>query len=583
MVWKDKSVHWLSGAGRVFYSDDGYLKRMEGVNMDISERKETELAMRKAKEAAEAGNRAKSTFLATMSHEIRTPLNGVLGMLEVMSQTPLNSEQRSTLEVIRQSGKSLQRLIDDILDLAKIDAEKVELDPHAASLHAIITDVQALYGGMAASHGLDFTCTVDPDISPALMIDSARLKQILNNLISNALKFTQKGGIEVAVDRKGVDQTTEWLQFRVSDTGVGIREEFQNRLFEPFMQAGSSISSQYGGTGLGLTICKRLTELMGGTVRLASQPGEGTTFTINLPFEFADPADLPDTSAQHHQQAIEDITSRRRAPPTIARAEAEGSLVLVVDDHPTNRMVLLRQLNMLGYAAECAQDGIEGFELWQSGRFSLVLCDCNMPRMDGYELTRTIREEESASGSKNPIPIIACTANALSGDAERCLAAGMDDYLPKPTELVQLLEKMDIWLPLPEDADLLPPASADDGQDIDAARMPDQVSPLDPSALAGITGGDQGMRREFLQDFRQTSDSDADNLEQAVAAGDITLITRTAHRLKGASRVVGAELLARASERLERAGRSEDWADIERGIEIFRQERARLNDHIDRL
>jgi two-component system sensor histidine kinase EvgS len=263
--------------------------------------------------------------------------------------------------------------------------------------------------------------------------------------------------------------------------------------------------------------------------------------------------------------------------PDIARAESEGTLVLVADDHPTNRKLLVRQVNMLGYAAESVENGVEALAKWRSGRFGLVITDCNMPEMDGYELTRTIRELQSASGAKR-IPIIACTANALGGEAETCIAAGMDDYLAKPVELKDLAKKLDHWLPLPE---IAPRPQQPDAPrpDLDPQK---RAAPVDRSVLAAICGGDVAAELEMLADFRRVNDADAAMLELAVQKRDMPQVSNASHRIKGASRTVGANALAAACEHLERASAAQDWKTIEANMDAFRRELERVNDYCDR-
>jgi CheY-like chemotaxis protein/HPt (histidine-containing phosphotransfer) domain-containing protein len=298
--------------------------------------------------------------------------------------------------------------------------------------------------------------------------------------------------------------------------------------------------------------------------------------TVSLPI--ANPQDLPKTEPEGTRDLLSDTTRMRRMAPSAAQAETEGTLVLLVDDHPTNRLLLMRQVKTLGYAAESAENGVDALNKWQSGRFSIVITDCNMPEMDGYELARSIRKLESANGGGR-IPIIACTANALGGEAEICFAAGMDDYLAKPVDLTELMKKLDQWLPIPEtEAE----HASFSGTRSDASA-PRAAVPVDRSVLAEISGGDVAAEREIFLDFRRVNDEDAAMLKQAVTNSDIPQVTRASHRIKGACKMVGAMGLASVCEHIEHASRANDWNTIRVYMGAFHQEWMRLNAYFDAL
>jgi len=526
---------------------------------DVTERRAMDAALREAKEEAEAATRAKSTFLATMSHEIRTPMNGVLGMLELLSLTRLDREQRTTLEVIRQSGRSLLRIIDDILDFSKVEAGKLDIHPEPASIPDLVRRSCDMYRGSASSKGLRVERSIDERISTALLVDPVRLQQILGNFLSNAIKFTNRGGIKVQVDLLSRAEGAERVRFTVEDTGVGVSPEDQEHLFAPFAQVGASLGAR-GGTGLGLAISRRLADMMGGTIEMHSEPGVGTRMALTLTLRIADPVTLRAPQARDAVN-VGPCANGCRDSPSPDEAAREGTLVLVVDDHPINRMVLQRQVNALGYAAEVADNGVEALRQWESGRFTLMLSDCNMPEMDGYELARRVRLAE-ARGGRRRTTIIACTANALGGEVDKCFEAGMDDYLAKPVDLARLGEKLGRWLPLP--------------------AHPDDVV-LDPSVLAEVSAGDSSLEREIILRFYGENVADVRTLERAFRANELEELTRCAHRMKGAARTVGAKRLAAACESLERAGRSNDRAGIEASLGGLNEELARLDTHVQHL
>jgi signal transduction histidine kinase/CHASE3 domain sensor protein/ActR/RegA family two-component response regulator/HPt (histidine-containing phosphotransfer) domain-containing protein len=537
---------WVHKHARLRRLEDGSLL-WTGYWSDITERKEMEQALRDATAAANLANRAKSVFLATMSHEIRTPMTGVMGLLELLSLSRLDGEQRAAMTVIRESGRSLLRIIDDILDFSKIEEGRMTLAPVPASLRDAMHRACAIHSGIASSRGLLLEHAVDPRLGAAHRFDPLRVGQILNNFISNAVKFTEEGTVQVAAELVEREGDVERVRLTVTDTGIGVPPEMIAELFQPFAQGGSQIAATYGGSGLGLAICRRLAHLMGGTVAMESSLGRGTRMVFELDLPMADVADVLRTAPQAAERQLADSVSGRRAAPTAEEAEAEGTLVLVVDDHPTNRLVLSRQVTTLGYGVLMAEDGVEALALWKSHRIGMVLTDSNMPNMNGYELARAIRKLEAANGGHR-VPIIACTANAMSSEAARCAAAGMDGCLIKPVDLLELLQNMEQWLPLPLGA-LAPalPALPAEGE-----------APYETELLDVISGGDPAIERQLLDDFLRANASDLHGLREAAAVEDLPEVGRLAHRMMGAAQTLGARRLLAACRDISAGAREGD-------------------------
>ena len=574
----DGSIRWLQSGAVPTLVEDGSLM-LNGYWVDVTQHHEMEDALEEARAAADAANRAKSSFLAAMSHEIRTPMNGVLGMLELLSLTQLDNEQRANVQVIQDSGRSLLLIINDILDFSKIEAGMLELRPEPTLIADVVYGVRDIYSGTASAKDLLLTATVDPRISPAVTVDPLRLRQILNNFLSNAIKFTAEGSVAINVELVERKDGTDIVRFAVTDTGIGISPENQKKLFQPFVQAEGDTTRRFGGTGLGLVICKRIADLMGGTIEMDSALGHGTTMMLRVALPIADPALI--TARDEGRSISATMLERRRAAPDADTAAAEGTLVLVADDHPTNRLLIKRQLGLLGYAAETAENGREAFEQWKTGRFSLIISDCHMPEMDGYELTRAVRAAERGNGGGR-MPIIACTANVLEGEAEACLAAGMDGYLAKPVELPALLGLLDRWLPLP--ATSTAKERVKTAKSVNQHPSDDAVSsPIDQAKLAEVSLGDAAFERDMLTGFREAAETDREELTAALASDDYAEIAKISHRIKGASKTIGAMLLAEVSEQMERAGRAADPDAVATSREPLFSEMERLTKFLEPL
>ncbi|MBK5255609.1 MAG: response regulator [Vicinamibacteria bacterium] len=707
-VLVEMSVNYLPySGGRIFCfaRDITERKAVQDALVQLNEDLEVRVSMRTedlegARKEAEDANRAKAAFLATMTHELRTPLNGVIGMLDVVRQTTLERHQIEMLDLISESGLSLLSIVDNILDFSKIEAGRLGLEVLPFSLQEVVERACSVVAPMAEKAEIELTMFTDPKLPPLVLGDAARLKQVLLNLINNAVKFSSRQGRPARVSVRAVvaAQTARdvALEFEVKDNGIGMDAATQAALFKSFTQGDSSISRRFGGTGLGLTISRNLVELMGGKITVVSEPGRGSTFRVRISFQRAeekkpgavgtpelaglscvvigDPkglhgdlaayleaagaavdkvldletaakrsashptgllvwildlqdgapsletlraaeADRPEGQTRfvlvgrgrrrkprprakgvfevdvnllqrevfldavaraagrpERENATTPIMIRRvpTAPPSREDARARRRLVLVAEDNEVNQMVILRQLALLGYAADVAPGGREALERWRTGDYSLLFVDLHMPDMDGYQLTAAIRVQE---GAEEHAVIIALTADVLKGGAQQCRDAGLDDYLCKPARLSEVKAMLEKWLPLNGQAA---------GPKI--AGKPGGEAPLGPSldiaVLEELVGRDPDVIRDFLRAFWISTSKTTSELNAACARKDAAMVADLAHKLKSPARSVGALRLADACEGLERAGRDSDFAAIEEQLPGFEEERVRVEAYL---
>jgi len=503
---------------------------------------------------AESTAKAKSEFLATMSHEVRTPLNGVLGIAELLLDTPLDRDQRDYVNTILDSGRGLLAICNDILDFSKIDAGKLDIETIAYDPVGLIEDVLALFGPRASAKGLVIDYHIAPNVPRDLLGDPARLRQVLCNLVGNAIKFTVSGGIEI--DLKIADQTPEGLMlcFRVKDTGVGMTEEQQARLFKPFSQAESSISRRYGGTGLGLMICHRLIELMGGTLQVHSAPGVGSTFTFTMRGQAAAPGSAP-------------MKTNVRVP---LERRFTGR-ILLVEDNMVNRKVAVATLKGLGLEVIEAENGRLALDTVRREQISLILMDVNMPVMDGIEATRHIRSAEAIGELQGRRPIIALTANVMRDTVDACFNAGMDGFLPKPFQRQQLIDLLNAWLAAARE-----PLQASDGQ-APAGVLSNSAADatIDGAAVHKVRAA---MGEDFpllLSEFLSSTSRLVAAVTEGAARGDAPTIAKHSHTIRSSAATMGASALATLAANLERLAH-ERSVDLKPTVEALRAEFERV-------
>jgi signal transduction histidine kinase/CheY-like chemotaxis protein/HPt (histidine-containing phosphotransfer) domain-containing protein len=661
---------------------------------DFRERARIAEALKLAEKKAQRATRAKSEFLAAMSHEIRTPMNGVIGMLELLQQSSLVGSQLEMARLTRESADTMLRIIDDILDFSKVEAGRLEIERHPFSVREAVEKSCGLLNRFAERKETTLTVFCDPAISAQLLGDATRLRQVLVNLVNNAIKFSSSlghpGRVAVRTRRLDSDKGTCNVEFSVRDNGIGIDEATRARLFTPFTQADASTTRRYGGTGLGLAISKQLVELMGGSIAVESQLGKGSNFIVRIPFateaqsaagaelsselqgirclvmggalqltedlasylaadgasvqraadarerrrwteaqssglavwviEIGDAipdvkelleaahmrSDLPvgivliasarsqrkpaahaerfvlidgnalsrqalvtavcsaaGRTAREPEQAASHLRLAYKDTPTREEAIRQNSLILVAEDNEINQRVISEQLHLLGFAVDVAGDGREALSKWRSGEYSLLFADLHMPEMDGYALTLEIR---LAEGGRSRIPIIALTANALQGEAERCRSVGMDDYLTKPAPLAALSEMLERWLPR---ATLEPPHAGEG-----------RSGATDLSVLAELVGDDPRLIADFVREFSASAARLADDLGNAARAGHTQEVADIAHKLKSSARSLGAMKLGDLCASLEEAGRARELQALAALVPSFRAELTAVQDEL---
>ncbi|MCR4411800.1 MAG: PAS domain-containing protein [Thermoguttaceae bacterium] len=669
-TWPDGRITWVATTKMPLRDRDGRIVGVFGISRDITERKQAAEALRAAKEAAEAANRAKSAFLANMSHEIRTPLNAIIGMTEFVLDTPLSPQQRDYLAVVQESGESLLTILNDILDFSRIEAGKLALDSAPFDLREVLFDAVNAFSLRARRKGLELACHVDPEVPRAVVGDGNRLRQVLAHLVGNAVKFTDQGEVHLRVECQPEPNDEVSLVFTVSDTGVGIPHDKKELVFAPFEQADSSTTRRFGGAGLGLAICSRLVELMGGRIWVESEPGQGSVFRFTARFPRAERGKAPVRLApaivrgarvlvvdanDSDRHALEELFARWGTRPSAAsdvreamslleescllsdpfrlavieevlpeldgfclaewirrhaqlgrmsivmlssaspadnaaqcqalgiasylvkpvrpselldavaaalrsaaieeepplrgrRARIRPLRILLAEDSLVNQKLAIGLLQREGHAVTVANNGREAVARAESQSFDVVLMDVQMPEMDGLEATAAIRQREQGTGRH--VPIIAMTAHALQGDRERCLEAGMDEYIAKPIraqQLLGLLETMFGAAPCPRAGD--EPKTAIDGPDWE-------------QALAGLQG-DRELLQVIVDTVLEESTRLLDDIRRAVAAGDAAALRLAAHTLKGSVRHFGTSVVFQKALELEQMAHAGCLAEAE--------------------
>jgi PAS domain S-box-containing protein len=558
--------------GYILRNHDGRAVRMIGSMMDITKLKR-EMELTRAHDAALESARLKSQFLANMSHEIRTPMNSIVGMTDILLHTELTAEQREFMEIVRVSGESLLTVINDILDFSKIEAGKLLFEMLDFEPRTVVEEMVAMLLEQTHVKKLRLSATVAPDVPVAVRGDPGRLRQVLTNLVSNAVKFTPQGGVDVRITKESESDTHVVLRFEVDDTGIGVPEEARACLFQPFSQVDASTTRKHGGTGLGLAICKQLVNLMDGQIGCDSVPHQGSTFWFTARFEKPSPVlPLHDVSLEIIQKPINPLASQ------LSKNVRQRMRILIAEDNAFNQKVVLRQVREMGFGADAVANGLEALKALNIIHYDLVLMDCQMPEMDGYACAAEIRRQET---NGDHMPIIAMTAHVMKTDRDKCLAVGMDDFLSKPVRVAHLESVLTRWLTASGTTAAgvasVPPTNSPDTRSSSAS--------VDWEIFEELAGNDASRLQELSERYlRQTAEQFA-KLHDAIATGAAPDVKRIAHSAAGSSAMCGMNPMVALLRELERMGQLGQLADAPRAYARIKDELARIaqffRDHIE--